>query len=75
MIRIGKKNEGISITFELRGVEPEIVDDVWHDLRPYNIIFSTKETGTCLLTYGDIAAEVRKTKKGNYTVWFGKESK
>jgi len=75
MIRIGKKNEGISITFELRGVEPELVDDVWRGLRPYDIISYTEKTGHCLLEYEDIAIEVRRTKKGNYTVWFGKESK
>lgn len=73
MIRIGKKKDGITFTFELRGVEPELADDVWHKLRPFNIINSAEETGHCLCCLDDIAVEVRKTKSGNYTVWFGKE--
>lgn len=73
MIRIGRKKEGITITFELRGVEPELADDVWYKLRPFNIINSAEETGHCLCSLDGIAVEIRKTKKGNYVIWFGKE--
>ncbi|MBQ1394034.1 MAG: hypothetical protein IIY81_11000 [Lachnospiraceae bacterium] len=75
MIRIGRKKEGITLTFELRGIEPELVDDVWYKLRPFNIINSAEETGSCLCCLDDIAVEIRRTKKGNYTIWFGREDK
>jgi hypothetical protein len=75
MYKIRKKNEGVSITFELRGISPEDVRDIWEVLEPCVIIATTGETGTCFYSFKGICAEVRKTKKGNYTVWFGKEDK
>jgi len=75
MYKIRKKNEGVSITFELRGISPEDIRDIWTDLDPYVLISLAEATGTCFFSFNGICAEVRKTKKGNYTVWFGQEDK
>lgn len=75
MYKIRKKNEGVSITFELRGISAEDVSNIWKVFEPCVIISSTEETGTCFYSFKGICAEIRKTKKGNYTVWFGKEDK
>jgi hypothetical protein len=76
MIRIGKKNEGISITFELRGIDKYMANSIWLRLHPIDIKRATEETGHNLFVWKDgLACEIKRTEKNNYVVWCGREIK
>lgn len=70
--RIKRKEEGITITFQTRGVEKDKVNHIWNRLDPSTLEAATQLTGHNLYVWNDgLVAEIKKTKNNNYTVWCG----
>ena len=70
--RIKKKEEGITITFQTRGIDKDKAHHIWNRLDPLTLEAATQLTGHNLYVWKDgLVAEIRKTNKNNYVVWCG----
>ena len=69
----GKKQDNFSITFELRGVDLDMANSIWHRMAPKDIQEATKLTGHNLWVWEDgLSCEIKKTKSNNYVVMCGR---
>lgn len=73
MFNFRKRNDSITIEFQLRGCSLDKVEIMWSDLSPKKIMEDLKETGTCSLTSNvlEMVANIHKTKSGKVIVVFG----
>lgn len=73
MFNFRKKDDGMTIEFQLRGCSLDKVEKMWSALSPKKIMEDLEETGTCSLTSNvlEMVANIKKTKSGNVVVAFG----
>lgn len=73
MFNFRKKDDGMTIEFQLRGCSLDKVEKMWSALSPKKIMEDLQETGTCSLTSNvlEMVANIKKTKSGNVVVAFG----